>query len=112
MCEKYNKPLSFGTEKQLARGKNIFTIYCVICHCSSGKADGPGAATLQHKRADFTEPQHSSFYSNQRQIHLIKKGVKGTAMETWKNTLSEEEILYIYAYVNSLKNSDEMMEHH
>ncbi|SFF45097.1 hypothetical protein [Flavobacterium xueshanense] len=38
--------------------------------------------------------------------------MKGTAMETWENTLSEEEILYVYAYVNSLKNSDEMMEHH
>jgi len=37
--------------------------------------------------------------------------VKGTAMERWKNTLSEEEILF-YTNVNSLKNSDKMMEHH
>lgn len=38
--------------------------------------------------------------------------MKGTAMETWEYTLSEEEILYVYAYLNSLKNSVEMIEHH
>lgn len=37
--------------------------------------------------------------------------MKGTAMETWEYTLSEEEILYVYAYLNSLKNSVEMIEH-
>ena len=38
--------------------------------------------------------------------------MKGTVMETWKNTLSEEENLYVYAYVNSRKNPDKMKEHH
>ncbi|MFV8326913.1 c-type cytochrome [Flavobacterium sp. ZS1P14] len=109
--EKYSQPISFGTEKQLVHGKDIFTKYCAICHGSGGKGDGPGATTLQPKPADFTDPEHSSFYSNQGRIYLIKKGMKGTAMLAWENTLGEEEILSVYAYVNSLKNSDEMMEH-
>jgi mono/diheme cytochrome c family protein len=37
--------------------------------------------------------------------------MKGTAMAAWENILSEEEILSVYVYVNSLKNSGEMMEH-
>lgn len=110
--EKYNQPLSLGTEEQLMQGKDIFTKNCVACHGSSGKGDGPGATALEPKPADFTDPEHSSFYSNQGRIYLIKKGMKGTAMAAWENTLSEEEILSVYAYVNSLKNSDEMMEHH
>jgi mono/diheme cytochrome c family protein len=110
--EKYNQPVSLATEEQLAQGKDIFTKNCVACHGSNGKGDGPGATTLEPKPADFTNPEHSSFYSNQGRIYLIKKGMKGTAMAAWENTLSEEEILSVYAYVNSLKNSDEMMEHH
>ncbi len=109
--EKYNQSVSLGTEEQLAQGKDIFTKYCLTCHGSGGKGDGPGAATLQPKPADFTDPEHSSFYSDQGRIYLIKKGMKGTAMAAWENVLSEEEILSVYAYVNSLKNSGEMMEH-
>ena len=109
--EKYNQSVSLGTEEQLAQGKDIFTKYCLTCHGSGGKGDGPGAATLQPKPADFTDPEHSSFYSDQGRIFLIKKGMKGTAMASWENILSEEEILSVYVYVNSLKNSGEMMEH-
>ncbi|MFV8376213.1 c-type cytochrome [Flavobacterium sp. LB1P71] len=109
--EKYNQTVSPGTEEQLAQGKDIFTKYCVTCHGSGGKGDGPGATTLQPKPADFTDPEHSSFYSNQGRIYLIKKGMKGTAMAAWENILSEEEILSVYVYVNSLKNSDGMVEH-
>ncbi|MFA9188787.1 c-type cytochrome [Flavobacterium magnesitis] len=109
--EKYNQSVSPGTEEQLAQGKDIFTKYCLTCHGSGGKGDGPGAATLQPKPADFTDPEHSSFYSDQGRIFLIKKGMKGTAMAAWENILSEEEILSVYVYVNSLKNSGEMMEH-
>ncbi|UQD55143.1 cytochrome c [Flavobacterium sp. K5-23] len=110
--EKYNQPVSPGTTEQLAQGKDVFTKNCVSCHGNGGKGDGPGSAGLQPKPADFTNPEHSSFYSNQGRIYLIKKGIKGTAMTGWENTLSEEEILSVYVFVNSLKNPDEMMEHH
>ncbi|WP_165932658.1 c-type cytochrome [Flavobacterium cellulosilyticum] len=109
--EKYDQNLSLGTAKLLAQGKEIFIKYCSSCHGRGGKGDGPGAATLQPKPADFTNPKHSSYYSNQGRIYLIKKGVKGTAMPAWENILSEEQILSVYVYINSLKNSGEMMEH-
>lgn len=66
---------------------------------------------LQPKPADSTNPEHSSYYSNQGRIYLIKKGIKGTAMAAWESILSEEEIFSIYVYINSLKDSGEMMEH-
>lgn len=105
--EKYNQPVSPGTAEQLAQGKDLFAKNCVSCHGSGGKGDGPGATALQPKPADFTNPEHSSFYSDQGRLYLIKKGINGTAMAAWENTLSEEEILSVYAYVNSLKNSGE-----
>jgi mono/diheme cytochrome c family protein len=109
--EKYDQPVSLGTAKQLEQGEEIFTKYCVTCHGSSGKGDGPGAVALQPKPADFTNPEHSSYYSNQGRIYLIKKGIKGTAMAAWESILSEEEIFSVYVYINSLKDSGEMMEH-
>jgi mono/diheme cytochrome c family protein len=110
--EKYNAPLSPGTTAQLEQGKEIYKKYCTSCHGSSGKGDGPAGAALQPKAANFTDSVHATFYSDQGRILIIKKGVKGTAMAGWANTLNEEEILSVYAYVNSLKNSGEMMEHH
>jgi mono/diheme cytochrome c family protein len=110
--EKYNQSVPIATVKHLDQGKIIYTQYCVICHGSSGKGDGQGAAALQPKPADFTDPEHSSFYSEQGRIYIIKKGIKGTAMIAWENTLNEEEIFAVYAYVNSLKSSENKEEHH
>ncbi|MDO9184370.1 MAG: cytochrome c [Bacteroidia bacterium] len=109
--EKYNESVSPATTTQLKQGKEIYTKYCASCHGNSGKGDGSAAAALEPKPADFTNSEHSSFYSDQGRILIIKKGIKGTAMAGWANTLNEEEILSVYVYVNSLKNSGEMKEH-
>lgn len=87
----------------MTKGKEIFITYCANCHRKEGKGDGQAAATLQPKPADFTDPEHASFYSDQGRIYVIKMGIKGTAMIGWENTLKEEDILAVYGYVNSLK---------
>lgn len=110
--DKYNQPVPPVTAHQLEQGKEIFLKYCATCHGNSGKGDGQAAAALQTKPSNFTDPRHSSFYSDQGRILIIKKGIKVTAMAGWENTLNEEEILSVYAYVKALKNSIEMMEHH
>lgn len=110
--EKYNQPVPVAMDEQFEQGQKIYTEYCAVCHGSSGKGDGQGAAALQPKPADFTDPEHSSFYSEQGRIYLIKKGMKGTAMAGWENTLSEEEIFSVYAYVHSLGNSGNTGEQH
>lgn len=110
--EKYDQLVSPATEEQLTQGKEIFMKYCVSCHGESGKGDGQAATALQPKPADFTDPEHSTFYSEQGRIYIIRKGTQGTAMIGWENTLKEEEILAVYGYVNSLRNSGETNEHH
>jgi mono/diheme cytochrome c family protein len=100
---KYEEPVPKATAVQLTKGKEIFITYCASCHGKEGKGDGQAAASLQPKPADFTDPAHASFYSDQGRIHVIKKGIKGTAMIGWENTLKEQEILAVYGYVNSLK---------
>jgi len=111
--DKYDEPVPAASKEQLVAGKKTFTKLCTTCHGESGKGDGPAAAALKQKPADFTDAEHSKFYSDQGRIYLIKKGSAGTAMPAWENSLSEKEIQSVYAYVRSLRKpaSKEQQEH-
>ncbi len=102
--DKYNQPVPAATEEQLTLGKKIFNKSCVACHGESGKGDGPVAATLKQKPADFTAPEHSKYYSDQGRIHIIKKGIKDTPMSGWESVLNEKEIQSVYAYIRTLRS--------
>lgn len=42
------------TRQSIEAGKAIAMTYCAPCHGESGKGDGPGAAALPRKPADWT----------------------------------------------------------
>ncbi len=105
--DKYNDPVPPATEAQMAMGKKTFMTICAACHGMSGKGDGAAAAALNPKPADFTDPEHSSFYSDQGRLYIIKNGIKGSAMVGWQASLNEKQIKAVYAYVRSLRSTDE-----
>ncbi len=109
--DKYNLPVAAATKEQLVHGKTVFTKSCVTCHGVSGKGDGQAAAAFKQKPADFTDPEHSSYYSDQGRIHIIKKGIKGTPMPGWESVLKEKEIQSVYAYIRSLRSSEKKEDH-
>ena len=102
----YNQPVQEATKKQLALGKEIYAKSCIACHGESGKGDGPAAASFEQKPADFTDLEHSKFYSDQGRIYIIKKGSAGTAMSGWEGVLSEKEIQSVYTYIRSLRSAE------
>ncbi len=102
--EKYNHPVSAATNEQLAIGKKIYTKSCVACHGESGKGDGPAAAALEQKPADFTDSEHSKIYSDQGRLQIIRKGIQGTPMPGWESAINEEEIQSVHAYIRSLRS--------
>lgn len=104
--DKYDKPLSPATPDKLEKGKKIYQANCAACHGTTGKGDGPAAAGLPDKPADFTDQAHSSFYSDRGRIHIIKKGVTGTLMVGWEKSLSEEEIQAVYYYIRFLRSNE------
>jgi mono/diheme cytochrome c family protein len=103
--DKYDKEVPASTDEGIMAGKTVFMKVCQSCHGTSGKGDGPAAAGLDPKPADFTDPGHSMFYSDMGRLHIIKKGITGTVMVGWENILSETEINNVYAYVKSLRNT-------
>lgn len=109
--DKYNQPVPAATNEQLVLGRKIFEKSCVACHGASGKGDGPAAAALKQKPADFTDAEHSKFYSDQGRMLIIKKGSPGTPMPAWEGVLNEKEILSVHAYIRSLRSSDNKEKH-
>ena len=43
-----------ASESSIAAGAATYTLYCAVCHGNEGKGDGPGAAALNPKPADFS----------------------------------------------------------
>jgi mono/diheme cytochrome c family protein len=80
-------------------GKAVFGKYCVNCHGQSGKGDGPIGQSLVPPAANLTVLGKKS---DQDILDTLRNGRPGTAMPSWKNDLSSQEILDVLAYIRTL----------
>lgn len=85
--------------KVFEEGKTIFSKNCIPCHGGSGNGQGPYArhvvtrpANLHERIINYPEPD-APFH-----FWRVSEGVPGTAMPTWKLSLSEEEIWQVNTY--------------
>lgn len=82
-----------------SKGKRVFATYCVNCHGQSGKGDGPIGKSLVPPAANLTL---LSKKSDKEILQTIQKGRPGTAMPSWKNDLSSQEIHNVLAFIRTL----------
>jgi mono/diheme cytochrome c family protein len=94
--EAYDQPVGAGDP---VAGKAIYEQHCQSCHGPGGKGDGPAAAGLNPTPGDLTDSFHARYYSDAGRVHIIKKGSEGTAMAAFEGTLTEQQILDVYAYI-------------
>jgi mono/diheme cytochrome c family protein len=73
---------------ELAEGKSLCAAKCHNCHGANGRGDGPAAAVLNPKPADFTSP---SFWQNNAGKKISQTVTKGKGMMPAFN-LKEDEI--------------------
>lgn len=83
------------------KGKKVFESFCVNCHGQEGKGDGPIGQSLVPPAANLTLLGEKS---DKEVLNTIRKGRPGTAMPSWKNGLSPEEILDLLAYIRTLSS--------
>ena len=89
-----------STEVDLARGKELYDIYCGICH--GAKGDGQGNLVKREKIAGIPGYDDSNRAINEGSIyHVVYYGKN--AMGSHKNQLKEEERWQVAAYVMKLK---------
>jgi len=89
-------PAAAADRKDPPDGAGIFKSNCTMCH----GPDGKGIAAM--KTPDFTDPKVQASLTDQQMIDIITNGKKGTAMPSWRDKLSEQDIRAVQAYVRSL----------
>ena len=91
-----------GAAADPAKGKALYEKYCVACHGSQGKGDGPAGRMLKPPAADFTSAG-SKKKSEAEFMQVIENGKPGTAMGPWKGQLSQLELSDLMGFVTTLR---------
>jgi mono/diheme cytochrome c family protein len=89
-----------ASEAARARGRALYLEHCALCH--GERADGRGVRRegLAQPPADFTSPAWRRRTSPRRAYFVIREGVRGTPMPSWK-ALDEAQTWDLVAYVLS-----------
>ena len=95
--------------KMIAKGKEIFTAKCALCHGERGNGKGPGAANLPLKPADLTDGKMVAEMAGNYWVWRVSEGglvepfkSKGSVMPAWKGELSMNDRWAVIAYAHTL----------
>jgi len=102
--------ISFADEKGDEKaGKKTYGLLCASCHGESGRGDGPAAAALPTKPADFTDGKLMKTLSDQFLFDIIKNGGvsvgKSPLMPAWGSQVKDKDIWNLIAYIRELAES-------
>lgn len=90
----------------VAAGGKIYAGICSTCHGPAGKGDGPGAAGLNPKPRNFTDPKQFKSKSDEEMFAVIQKGGASAklsaAMPAWGTVLKRDQIWQVIAYIRTL----------
>ena len=94
------------TPVDVAKGKEIFTAQCAMCHGAMGKGDGIAAAALKPKPRDLSDPKYMAGLKNDYIRMLLKKGGasvgKSPLMPALGAAMTDEQLTNVIAFVRSL----------
>ena len=87
---------SLSAAAKKVNGAEVFTQKCSMCHGMNGK----GYAAI--KTPDFTDAKWQAAHPEKERKDAIENGVKGTAMVSFKDKLSPQEVAAVLNYIRSL----------
>ncbi len=90
-----------ATAESVARGAEIFSVTCAVCHGATGQGDGPAGVALDPRPANLTA-EHVQENTDGALFYTISHGVPGTAMVAWEAQFSEEERWSLVNFVRTL----------
>jgi mono/diheme cytochrome c family protein len=85
-------------------GQDLYQHYCIGCHGPNQDGAGPNAVNLNPAPRNLRNAPFMQAMSLQRIETSIHKGVPGTAMPRWENTLTDTQINELIVYVLSLSS--------
>lgn len=87
-------------EKSVAKGEQLYAIYCVACHGKSGTGDGPVGAKLTLRPFDLTSTGNLGFQPDGYIFSMMTFG--GAVMPAYANDLSVSERWHVVNYVRNV----------
>ncbi|MEO7055431.1 MAG: FTR1 family protein [Caldimonas sp.] len=106
LLKAYPFPLSPTRAPDVARGAALFSSQCSACHGPSGHANGPLAAKLSPHPTDLADRSRARERSVAALYQVISQGVSGTAMPSFKASLSDEDRWALAFFAGTLAYSD------
>lgn len=83
-----------------------FKTYCSTCHGAEGHGDGPAAAGLNPKPADFGDCERFAKVSDHQLFEAIEEGGPSVglsaSMPPWRAAFSDDEVQALVIYLRSL----------
>jgi len=96
------RPAGQSVDQAISAGQDVYQSYCIGCHGPNQDGNGVNAQTLNPKPRNLHDAPFMQGLSYQRINTSVHKGVPGTAMPRWENTLSANQIADVIVYVFSL----------
>jgi mono/diheme cytochrome c family protein len=90
----------------LARGREIYEQNCASCHGENGRGDGPLAASLRPRPADF-RVHMAAGHTDGELFTWLSRGVPGTAMPAFEGQLNETDRWHVVNYIRGFAPSSE-----
>lgn len=94
------------TPDAVAEGKKLFDTHCVTCHGANGDGDSPVGSVLSPPASDLTDGKIQDAIGDDYIYWRIMEGGKALGYEgmtPFKETLKEDQVWEVVAYVRSLK---------
>ena len=92
-------PKAFAGASDLVTGRDIFYKHCKACHGYKGNGKTFAANVLNPPPKNFTTEKSKKELTEERMIHSVTKGRKGTAMMPWESNLTQTEIQAVVHYI-------------
>ena len=85
--------------ESVAAGRKLYEQHCQVCHGASGRGDGPSAKNLYPAPADMHV--HVPLHPDADLYQYIRKGIPETAMPSFAEKLTNEELWDLVNYLKS-----------
>lgn len=89
-----------------ARGAQVYSKYCALCHGEGGQGDGRAAGLQKKRPADLTQ----SRLSDGSRLEIVRRGGaavnRSASMPAWGEVLTAQEIADVVVYLNVFAEAD------